>query len=411
MANYAYLPYFVGSVIILVGIMLIWHHQQPQTKNSAGNKTDKFSRKRNDSTTRSITPPPDKRTLKFDEWHESIPWLPDAIIVLDHGMHLNWANTTAEKWFGFKAAGNIYMDVTTLINSAQITQFIRNRDYNVELDCLAPANPEITISIRVLPYIHGQYLLQARDVTHVKALEHIRRDFVANASHELRTPISILYGYLEIMLQDGQDGISDEWKPAIIQMHEQTSRIKQIIEDMMMLSRLEDTKGEEDNQVIDMEPLLSSIAENARILSGSKFHKIYTKVDKGYKILGSRRELESLVFNLVSNAVQYTPAQGEITIVWNAQLASGTLSVKDTGIGIDKDDIPRITERFYRTDSARSRETGGTGLGLAIVNHIVSRHQATLKIESKLGKGSTFSVIFPSGRIRQHDDQTSLLFG
>ena len=265
--------------------------------------------------------------------------------------------------------------------------------------------------MRFLPYKHRQYLLQARDITQVRALETIRRDFIANASHELRTPVSILYGYLEMMLEKKQSGISSEWKRAIRQMHEQTHRIKQIIEDMMMLSRLENPDTSNMHETLDMTQLVRSVSHNAKILSGKKSHSINTHIDSSHDLLGNRAEIESLLSNLVSNAVHYTPSGGKITIKWAVKSAQGTLSVADTGIGIDKEEIPRITERFYRIDTARSRDTGGTGLGLAIVHHIVNRHEAKLRIRSIPAKGSVFTVIFPAQRVQPNNQHTNLLFG
>ena len=303
----------------------------------------------------------------------------------------------------------VFRHINTLISDQRIIQFLNSRQYDEPFDCVAPTEPGVAIRIRVIPYRQGQHILQARDVTQVKGLEQVRRDFVANASHELRTPISIIYGYLDMLLQAEQDEIGSQWKPAISQMHIQTTRVKQIIEDMMMLSRLEDTDLGEEHQFIEIRPLLESAAKNAKILSGEKSHIIQTEIQGDYHLNGSEKELESLISNLVSNAVRYTPEKGKIRVKWQVDAENGTLSVIDTGIGIDKEDIPRITERFYRTDSARSRETGGTGLGLAIVNHIINRHQAVLEIQSELGKGSRFKVVFPANRIRKDPKLTDLM--
>ncbi len=348
---------------------------------------------------------------RIDELHESVSWLPDAIIILDTRMHLNWANGTAQKWFGINPSRHTHIDFCSITNDSQMSEFISSRNMDDPLDLPAPALPETTIRLRILPYKNDQYLLQARDVTWIKALEKIRRDFVANASHELSTPVSVLYGYLEMMLQDKKNGISEEWKRAIRQMHEQTAQIKRIVEDMMILSRLEDPETTEEHETFELGSLIDSVFENARALSGNKAHRVRTTTDKEFHLTGNRKEIESLVLNLVSNAVRYTPERGQITISWQVTPTGGRLSVQDTGIGIEKDEIPRLTERFYRTDTARSRATGGTGLGLAIVNHIVNRHQATLHIKSKPGKGSKFSVTFPSSRVVPAKPQTSLVLG
>lgn len=348
---------------------------------------------------------------RVEELHESVSWLPDAIMVLDAGMHLNWANATAQEWFGINLSRHIHTDFCSIINDSKMSEFIASRNLDDPYDAPAPALPEITIRLRILPYKNDQHLLQARDITRIKALEKVRRDFVANASHELSTPVSVLYGYLEMMLQDKKNGIAEEWKRAIRQMHGQTAQIKRIVEDMMILSRLEDPEITEEHETFELGSLIESVYENARVLSGNKAHDIRTSTDRAFHLTGNRKEVESLILNLVSNAVRYTPERGRITISWKATPTGGRLSVQDTGIGIEKEEIPRLTERFYRTDTARSRATGGTGLGLAIVNHIVIRHQATLHIKSKPGKGSKFSVIFPPGRVMPSKPQTSLVLG
>lgn len=343
------------------------------------------------------------------ESHEAEAWLPDAIFVFDQLFNLNWANRTAEEWFGFHLRDYVHSPANQFFQDEQLICFLNERQYIGEYDCPAPMLQETIIRLRLLPYRHGQILLQGRDITQTKKLDQVRRDFVANASHELRTPTSIIYGYLDMMLMDDTKGVNDEWKPAISQMYDQTTRIKQIVDDMMMLSRLEDPDTLNGHHFFEIEPLLESVAKNARIISSDKSHAIKTDISTGYQLLGSRDEIESLATNLVNNAVRYTPDNGKIMISWKTDIAGGILSVSDSGIGIEEKDIPRITERFYRTDTARSRETGGTGLGLAIVNHIANRHQATLKIESTLGKGSTFHVIFPNTNIKHVEAQAQLL--
>lgn len=334
---------------------------------------------------------------------DSMSRLPDAIILMDDQLRLEWANQTAEKWFGFSLSRHFHSELATLLDLPALKQYLASRNYAQSFDCSAPGAPEIEIRIRIVPYRQGQYLLQARDVTQVKMLEQMRRDFVANASHELRTPISVIYGYLDMMMEDDEEGISREWRLAIRQMHEQTNRLRQIIDDMMILSRLEDPEYVEEHQFIDFESLIESARNNATILSGDKNHSIRIEFNTDYQLYCNQKEIESLLANLVSNAVRYTPENGSITIRWLVDRTGGSLSVIDTGIGIAAEDIPRVTERFYRTDPARSRETGGIGLGLAIVNHIVNRHQAKLHIESQPQRFSIFTVRFPTDRVRKID--------
>jgi len=351
-----------------------------------------------------------------DALQTTVSNLPDAVMVLGRRLEINWANQAAADWFGVafgpgetaeQVRANPAPRLPEVLRGTAAGAWLAAGDYQESFDCAAPGAPGVDIRIRVVPFRHGQFLLQARDVTQVKNLEMVRRDFVANTSHELRTPVSILYGYLDMMVEQDA-GIDAQWKPAIRQMHEQTRRIAQIIDDMMMLSSLEHSESPP-HQYLEMAPLLESARRDAVALSGRRRHRIDTALDANYSLHCNPKEIESLVANLISNAVRYTPARGRISIHWDVDLGGGVLSVRDTGIGIGPADIPRLTERFYRSDPARSRETGGTGLGLAIVNHVVTRHDAKLLIESKPRKGSCFSVHFPTARIRKDHDQVNLL--
>ncbi|MCY4150233.1 MAG: phosphate regulon sensor histidine kinase PhoR [Gammaproteobacteria bacterium] len=347
----------------------------------------------------------------LEDFRDNVSWLPDAITILDHDLNLIWGNSMAETWFGFSNSEHSHSDFSELIKSDEIKEFMMGKGYPESFECASPTDPELILRLRFLPYKNRQYLLQARDITQIRALENIRRDFIANASHELRTPVSILYGYLEMMSEKKGSGISSEWRQAIKHMHKQTIRIKQIIEDLSILSRLENPDTANPLEALDMGELIESASNNAKALSGERSHSILTKVNASHDLLGNRSEIESLVSNLVSNAIHYTPAEGKITIKWDVKSSVGTLSIADTGIGIEKQDLPRITERFYRVDSSRPRNTGGTGLGLAIVNHIVNRNNAKLRIKSIPKQGSVFSVIFPRSRIQPSNRSTDLLFG
>ncbi len=347
----------------------------------------------------------------LEDYNDDVSWLPDAITILDHDLNLIWGNNMAETWFGFSTSEQAHSPFIELIESDEIRAFIQKKGYPESFECPSPTNPSLFLRLRLLQYKNRQFLLQARDITQVKALENIRRDFIANASHELRTPVSILYGYLEMMSEKKGSGISSEWRQAIKHMRKQTIRIKQIIEDMSMLSRLENPDTSSPPEALDMVELIESALNNAKALSGKRSHSISTKVNSSYNLLANRSEIESLLSNLVSNAIHYTPAEGKITIKWDVNSSAGTLSIADTGIGIEKQEVPRITERFYRVDSTRSRNTAGTGLGLAIVHHIVNRNNAKLRIKSIPKKGSVFSVIFPRSCIQPNELSTDLLFG
>ncbi len=233
---------------------------------------------------------------------------------------------------------------------------------------------------------------------HIAHLERVRRDFVANVSHELRTPLTVIQGYLETLLAQNLDE-TKPWKKIFTQMFQHSVRMANIIEDLLLLSILEtDDYPLEDKSNINIAEMLQGLVVEAKNISGAKKHRITLKADSKVCLKGAENELKSLFSNLIINAIKYTPAKGLIKIYWGAEEGRAVFKVTDTGIGIAKKEIPRITERFYRVDKGRSRESGGTGLGLAIVKHILLRHQAELIVESQLGEGSTFTCVFPSAR-------------
>ena len=230
---------------------------------------------------------------------------------------------------------------------------------------------------------------------HIDQLERIRQDFVANVSHELRTPLTVMHGYLESLLSQSGDDV-DVPKKTISQLYQHTLRMENVVSDLLLLSSLEGNQQLilEENH-IDIPSLLKALKEEAETIGSDKKHKITIKADEHLYLTGSEKEIKSLFSNLIVNAVKYTPDAGEIVITWFEKNDQAVFQVKDTGIGIDEKHIPRITERFYRVDKARSRDSGGTGLGLAIVKHVLMRHEAKLDVQSKLGSGSVFSCTFP----------------
>jgi two-component system phosphate regulon sensor histidine kinase PhoR len=231
----------------------------------------------------------------------------------------------------------------------------------------------------------------------VEKLDLMRRDFIANVSHELRTPLTVVGGFLET-LSDMDNTLSAQTKQYFDMMLEQTQRMQLLIEDLLTLSQLEANSSGPEEEAIDIANLLKIVISEAKGLSNGK-HQIHLQTQDGLNIKASRKELHSAFSNLVSNAIRYTPEGGEIFVTWQLDNHQAVFSVRDTGIGIEPEHITRLTERFYRVDRSRSRETGGTGLGLSIVKHILSRHQARLEIHSEFGKGSTFSAVFPKARI------------
>lgn len=234
--------------------------------------------------------------------------------------------------------------------------------------------------------------------SHIELLERMRQDFVANVSHELRTPLTVIQGYVEL-LKETPELQQTRYAPMFSHMYEHTLRMGHLIEDLLLLSHLESHEQEvEVGEVIDVPALLERLLMDAKNISRNQ-HQITLQVDKRLKLLGIKEELKSLFSNLMINAVKYTPAGGDIVVFWGVVNQQPVFYVKDTGIGIAKKHLPRITERFYRVDKARSRESGGTGLGLAIVKHVLLRHEAELSIESTLHRGSTFTCFFPLSRL------------
>jgi two-component system phosphate regulon sensor histidine kinase PhoR len=265
------------------------------------------------------------------------------------------------------------------------------------------------LNIRIIPYGKNQSLVTIRDVTVVQQVEQMRRDFVANISHELRTPLTVLSGYVENLLEQTPDEAT--LQHALTLMSQQTRRMQHLTEDLMLLSNLENNGGAIKREVVNVAHMLSSLREEAIVLSGDKQQTIELEADESLHLRGNPKELDSIFTNLVANAVNYTPAKGHIHIRWYADDAGAHFEVEDTGIGIAKHHLPRLTERFYRVDVARSRATGGSGLGLAIVKHAMQQNQGKLRIESELGRGSRFICDFPIPLIVYKDDEAAKSIG
>jgi len=239
--------------------------------------------------------------------------------------------------------------------------------------------------------------LLSRDITRWERMETTRQDFVANVSHELRTPLTVLGGFLET-LSDMREPDPAMLRRSLELMSEQATRMQRLVEDLLTLSKLESTQNPLREDFVDLPEMARALVRDAQALSNGR-HRFILRVESEVGLNGNAEELGSALFNLISNAVRYTPENGEIEVSWSKHDSETVFAVRDTGIGIEPDHIPRLTERFYRVDRSRSRASGGTGLGLAIVKHVLSRHQARLEIESEPGKGSTFSAVFPPTRV------------
>ena len=328
--------------------------------------------------------------------------LPDATVVLNEDGAVQWANQAATKYLGVRWPEDLDQRITNIVRLPKVRDFVQEHDEAHTIEIPSPTNPNRHLSVLLAPYGKDQWLFVARDITQLHRANQIRSDFVANVSHELRTPTTVFKGYLETLL-DQQELCPPSWRPALEQMSAHADRMQQLIEELLLLSRLEREDHVPDPQPVLVSELLSDILKQARVLSGTRSHIFSLEADPKLRVLGNRNEIYSAVSNLVFNAVHYTPARGVIQIRWFRDERGAHLEVQDNGVGISEEHLDRITERFYRVDPSRSRSDGGTGLGLAIVKHVLMRHDATLDIRSTLGEGSTFSCNFPPEAIAAED--------
>jgi two-component system phosphate regulon sensor histidine kinase PhoR len=323
--------------------------------------------------------------------------LPEGVVILNSMNRIEWFNPIAQQHFFFDAEHDIMQDITYLVRQPEFVEYIRASQFNSPLIMRPARHEEMVLSIKFIPYGVDKRLLISRDITQFERVEAMRRDFVANVSHELRTPLTVVNGFVE-NLQDMPDLSHESARRALHLMAEQTRRMDNLVADLLTLSRLENEQSPLNEESVDMNELLGEVYRDGGLLSGTQ-HKLRMEIASSTKLLGNRDELRSAFGNLLSNAIRYTPEGGEILLRWFERGGQPVFSVQDSGIGIAAQHIPRLTERFYRVDRSRSRETGGTGLGLAIVKHIAMRHQAKLEIFSEEGKGSTFSIVFPVRRL------------
>ncbi|KAF1051141.1 MAG: Phosphate regulon sensor protein PhoR [Stenotrophomonas maltophilia] len=330
----------------------------------------------------------------IDRMQESTAALRDAVVMLDSDGNLEWWNLAAERLLGLKSPQDGGQPVTNLIRHPRFKEYFEHGDYHELLDLPSPVSDSILLQYQITLYGNGEHLMLVRDVTRVQQLEQMRKDFVANVSHELRTPLTVIIGYLETLL-DNADGINPRWNRALQQMQQQSSRMQTLLNDLLLLAKLEATDYPADNKPVAVDLMLLSIRNDAQALSGNREHRISLEADPRVKLKGSEAELRSAFSNLIFNAVKYTPDGGDVRIRWWGDEQGAHLAVQDSGIGIDAKHLPRLTERFYRVDSSRNAATGGTGLGLAIVKHVLLRHRGSLEINSVPGKGSSFVCHFP----------------
>lgn len=321
--------------------------------------------------------------------------IPDGVIMVQNDGSIEWWNASAEKMLGLKPDDR-GSSLTNLIRDPKFVRYF-NRGGGDSIKLSAPGKEHVRLQMTLVTYNQTERLLMVRDITRLLQLEQMRQDFVANASHELRTPLTVLRGYLETIL-DQEERLPKFLHRPLQQMFGQSKRMGNLVEDLLLLTRLDADEANGKASEVFIDNLMEQLISDSEALSGDKAHKINFHNDAKVNLLGNPNELRSAFSNLVFNAVHYTPENGEISIRWYQEGGRLVFAVTDNGIGIDPAHIPRLTERFYRVDISRSSATGGTGLGLAIVKHVLQHHDGHLDVTSKLGKGSTFSCIFPLTR-------------
>ena len=318
-------------------------------------------------------------TARIDRYRLSLSALPEGVVLFRQGHTVEWCNPAAEKHLGIKLTTHLGMALNLVFDNPKIIEYLESGDYSKPIE-IKSHEPGRILLLSAVVADKTHFIVVSHDITEQRRIDSMRKDFVANVSHELRTPLTVIMGFLDMIVR-GKEFDEKTLREHLGLMQQETSRMQSLVNDLLSLSRLESKDEQESDppEVVNMPKLVASLAEDGVALSRGR-HTIDTDISSDKAVLGQVDELRSACLNLVTNAVRYT---------------SAIFSVKDNGIGIDAEDIPRLTERFYRVDKSRSRETGGTGLGLAIVKHVAIRNHCRLDIQSELGKGSTFSLIFP----------------
>jgi two-component system phosphate regulon sensor histidine kinase PhoR len=331
--------------------------------------------------------------------------LPDGLVTLDEDFHIDWCNRIARHHLGLRLPEDRGHSLLNLVRSPEFVRYARQLEWPSPVLVRSPGSGDRVLMVQLISYNKRQRMLLTRDVTQIEKLETTRQDFVANVSHELRTPLTVLAGFLETLIEMPADALPQAQRDQYLTtMHEQAQRMQAIVADLLTLSTLESSPTT-DPQPVGMPGLIRTALSQAEALSNGR-HTLSSDVDPHLDVLGSGSELSSAISNLLINAVRYTPEGGKVTVRWHTEPdGSARYSVTDTGIGIAAHHLPRLTERFYRVDRGRSRESGGTGLGLAIAKHIAMRHGAELEITSEVGRGSCFSLHFPRARLTDGDRQ------
>lgn len=331
---------------------------------------------------------------------QAIQASPNGVVMLDDHDQIEWCNAIAEQHFGLDAKRDLRQHVTHIVRHPDFVRYLNSHRYDETLVMRGMGEKrQNTLSVQVFPYGENRKLVLSDDITELERTDSMRRDFVANVSHELKTPLTVLSGFLETLREIPLEEVDRARYLEL--MEQQASRMRHIVDDLLVLAKLEGDIKSPGDQPIDMGAVVRHLQEDAMTLSAGR-HQFAFDIDDTLTVTGAETEILSALGNLVMNAVRYTPDGGSIKVEWRLAGDRAAFSVTDTGFGIPAADIPRLTERFYRVDRSRSRDTGGTGLGLAIVKHVLQRHDAMLDVKSEEGRGSTFTVRFPPQRsVRQ----------
>ncbi len=326
-------------------------------------------------------------------FREGAEALPDAAVVCRIDGSIVWCNRLAGQLLGFRWPEDAGQNISNLIRSPSFVAYLKKKSFDEPLEIPSPVNEERILEFRIMPYTEDQSMVVVRDITHLKSLDAMRKNFVANVSHELRTPLTVLKGYLEMAEEPPSPAL---WGKMQRVMLEQTIRMDTLVNQLLALSRIEAAPDIDLNRVVDVPAMLSLLEQEARTLSGEAAHQFEFIVDRSLTIHGDGEQLRSALTNLVNNAIKYTPPGRHIRVEWQRLGGRACFAVTDEGEGIAPEHLGKLTERFYRVDRARSRQTGGAGLGLAIVKHALSHHDAQLEVQSEPGKGSCFSFVIPA---------------
>jgi two-component system phosphate regulon sensor histidine kinase PhoR len=339
----------------------------------------------------------DTESARLDQFLSAIEASPNGVLLLDANDQIEWCNSVAADHFGLDPQRDRRQRITNLVRAPAFVAYLQGDDFSEPVSFAGPGSRG-TVSLAVRPYGDGKRLILSQDITERERNDAMRRDFVANVSHEIRTPLTVLTGFIETM---GSLPLTEVERRRVLElMSQQTLRMQTLVGDLLTLAQLEGSPRPSADRWVSVQRLLSQVRADAEALSAGR-HALSFNGGDAAQIAGAEAELLSAVANLVNNAVRYTPTGGTVDVSWTLRSdGAGELEVRDSGIGIEREHLPRLTERFYRVDGSRSRDTGGTGLGLSIVKHVAQRHGGELEMRSEPGKGSSFMLVFPAARVR-----------